>query len=251
MTFTKALFTIALAGLLCMDPAPAHAQTALVMTTLSSAATADTKTLNVTSATGISTTTVLYIYDYGAGVGEFINQVSAISSTRLTVRRDYRPKAHASGAVVIIAPSAAAFVKLNPMGACTAAATLYTPVINIDTGEQWLCSTKTLTWVPGWGTGAASVAATVDVATVAGATLPSGRLFHATGTNAITGWTLPVGFHGGSFKVIFDGAASWTNAGNIMSASLEATVAGCLVEFTWENVAAKWYASTLACNPTP
>lgn len=248
MTFTKALISLALGSLLCMQ---ANAQTALVMTTLSSAATADTKTLNVTSATGISTTTVMYIYDYGAAAGEFINQVSAISSTRITVRRDYRPKAHASGAVVIIAPSAAAFVKVNPMGACTAAATLYTPVINIDTGQQSLCSTLTGTWVPGWGGNGGPVAGTANVASVAGATLPSGPLFHVTGTNAITGWTLPVGFHGGTFQAIFDGAATWTAAGNIMSASLEATVAGCLVSFTYENVAAKWYPSTIDCNPTP
>jgi hypothetical protein len=54
---------------------------------------------------------------------------------------------------------------------------------------------------------------------VAGATLPSGPLFHVTGTNAITDWTIPIGFTGGTFCIIPDGAYTTTATNKIALAS--------------------------------
>jgi hypothetical protein len=53
---------------------------------------------------------------------------------------------------------------------------------------------------------------------VAGATSVSGPLFHITGTNAITSFTLPVGFKGG-FCVIPDGAFTTVAGNNIAEAT--------------------------------
>lgn len=233
-----------------------HAQVALTQTTLSAAISNTDTRITVASATGISAAasgtpaTYLWIADPGELLGELV-AVKTVSGTTLTVNRSGQfVRAHVSGAVVVIGPPAA-FPTRSPHGACTAANTAYTPWIDVTTGLYWLCSTKTLSWVPGFGNYAAPVGRTADVASAAGTTLPSGPFFQTTGTNAITGWTLPVGFNGGSFTTVFAGAATWTAAGNIASASLEAMTALCPVTFTWDVVAAKWYPSTLSCNPTP
>lgn len=255
MNFITRTFTaLALAAALFVGAA--SAQTALVQTTLSAAITSTDNKLTVASATGITAavggtpTIYLWVVDPGEVLGELI-AVKTVSGTTIGVTRSGQfVRAHVSGAVVIVGPPAA-FPTRSPHGACTAASTAYTPWIDTVTGLEWLCSTKTLSWVPGWGNNSAPVGRTADVASAAGTTLPSGPLFVTSGTNAITGWTLPVGFNGGSFTTIFSGAATWTAAGNIALASLEAMTANCAVTFTWEVVAAKWYPNTLTCAPTP
>lgn len=248
---TNKLITIALAL-----SAACFGQTALTSTTTTAVMLAGAKKISLTSVTGVvAGSTWLYVLDPGQTKGEPMAVTRSWNGTSLNVdvQRGSVPSTivpHISGALVIILPSSSAFSLVNPLGSCVAAETKYTPQINRDTGQQSLCSTKTLSWVPGWNTPGA-ISATADVASVAGATLPSGPLFHVTGTNAITSWTLPIGFNGGAFTAIFDGAATWTAAGNIALASLEAMTAGCAVTFTYERTAAKWYASTLTCAPTP
>lgn len=230
-----------------------QAQTALTQTTLPSAVSQTASQIIVASASGITTASSLCIYDWGGGTCEYISRVTAISSTTLTVRRDQNPVAHASGAVVVIAPTRTTFINFDPAGACTNGSGnfLYTPVINVTTGRQWLCSTVTGTVIPGWGNTSAPDAPATAVASVAGATLPSGPMFHVTGTNAITAWTLPVAFHGGCIRVIADGAFTWTTASNIALASLEAMTAGGLITFCYDNNAVKWYPSITTFAPTP
>ena len=227
----------------------ANAQTALTMTTTTAAMTATSTVLPLTSATGVNNRYYAYVYDYGAPVGELMRITSIVNTPSMTVQRT-GGTGHASGAVVLVGP-AEAFYTYNPSGTCTAANTQYTPWVNTQTGQQWLCSTVTSTWVPGWGNSASTLGVTAAVASAAGAITPSGPFFHITGTSAITGFTLPVGFHGGQFSAVFDGAATWTAAGNISNASLEAMTAGCRVVFLYDNNAVKWYPSTLTCNPTP
>ncbi len=215
-------------------------QTALTQTTLSAAITASQDRFNVASATGISAGTMLYIQDFHAPVGELV-QVASVSGTSLRVYRTQRPVAHASGARVIIAPTPVAFYTQNPTGACTAALTAYTPYINTNTGEQWLCSSVTGTWVRGWQAMPGESGPVTAVASAAGAITPSGPLFHITGTAAITGFTLPVGYAGGPFCVIPDGIFTTTTASNIALAST-AVVSRTLC-FTYDAVTAKFYPS--------
>lgn len=228
-----------------------NAQTALTQTTLSAAMSGTTNTMTVASATGFTVGYYVCIYDYGAQQCETA-RIRVVSSTTITTDARTKGWAHPSGAVVLAGP-AAGFYTYDPHGTCTAANTSYTPWVNTQTGDQWICASATGgagTWVAGWGNSAPKVAS-ANVASQAGATLPSGPFFHTTGTNAITGWTLPVGFHGGNFTTVFDGAATWTAAGNIAVASGEATTAGCAVTFTYDNGTAKWYASIITCTPTP
>jgi hypothetical protein len=66
-------------------------------------------------------------------------------------------------------------------------------------------------------------------------------MFHVTGTAAVTGFTIPVGFMGGSFTIIPDGAFTWTTAGNIGLAGT--AVVSRTLTFTWEVNAGKFYPS--------
>jgi len=195
------------------------AQTALTHTTLSSAVTSTTNTFIVASATGISAGTNLYVIDFHSVLGELV-VVRSVSGTTLTVTRGsgYQ-RAHTSGARVVIAPVPSAFYTRNPRGACTAADTLYTPWINTTTGEQWLCSTVSLNWVPGFASLQTTVGPTATVASAAGLITPSGPLFIVSGTAAITGFTQPIGYQGGGFCIIPTGAFTTTTANNIAIAS--------------------------------
>ncbi len=219
-TFNRVLF-IALLVVCC-----AHAQTALTSTTLSSAVTQGATSIVVASATGISAPsataggTMLYVMDLGQAAGEVL-RVNSVSGTTIGVRRGNngtQQVAHASGALVIIG-NANQFFSYDPSGSCTASATTVTPWINVSNGRQWLCSTVTGTWVPGFGNNSAPAGATAAVASTAGLITPSGPLFHITGTAAITGFTVPIGYNGGPICVIPDGAFTTTTANNIALAS--------------------------------
>jgi hypothetical protein len=196
----------------------------LTQTTTTAAMTKGSRVIQVTSATGMVAATVstpatqLYVYDFGQLVGEVMN-VLGVSGTNITVQRTTsQTVAHVSGAVVLIG-NPNLFKKLNPTGSCVTANVEVAPWVNTLTGEQWLCSTVTLTWVPGFNHSSDMVAVTTAVASAAGVILPSGPLFHITGALAITGFTLPVGYTGGPICVIPDGTATTTNAGNIALAS--------------------------------
>lgn len=212
---------------------PAFGQTALVQTTLSAALTATNRNLTVASATGITANnTLLFIQDGNGGNNEAVF-VNSVSGTNIGVTRGYAGtlvNAHISGAIVL-SSAPQNFFSVDPSGACTAANTVATPYVNITNGKTWLCSTISASWVPGFFNTTAPDGVTVAVASVAGATSPSGPLFHITGTNAITAWgsstTATAGGMGGSatstigapFCVIPDAAYTTTATNNIAVAS--------------------------------
>jgi hypothetical protein len=213
----------------------AEAQTALSQTTFAAAVTASAQQVRVASATGIVAGNLLFIEDgTGAGLGSSESMfVESVSGTVLTVVRGYYgsiANPHISGALVIFGQPNQ-FYSVDPSGACTASAQPVTPYINVKTGNQWLCSTVTSSWVPGFFNTAAQSGVSTAVASVAGATNPSGPLFHVTGTNAITAWgsSTSVGLAGGAgsstdviganFCVIPDAIFTTTATNNIALAS--------------------------------
>jgi hypothetical protein len=224
MIMNKLLKAVISAVAILLSMIPAFAQTGQVTltgTTLAAAATVNTNIIRVASATGITTTagttaTGLYIDN------EYL-VVTAVNGTTLTVSRGQagtRANSHLSGAAVLAGPPRA-FYNTDPSGSCTPANVAYTPYVNIVTGNQWLCSTVLTRWVPGFGNPGNSgtpAGVTTAVASVAGATAVSGPLFHITGTNAITSFTLPVGFKTG-FCVIPDAAFTTVAGNNIAEAS--------------------------------
>lgn len=130
-------------------------------------------------------------------------------------------------------------------GACTAATIPTSPAVNVLTGAQWLCSTITGTWVPGFGNPlvpalSAPTAAVASASTI----LPTGPLFHLTGTTSVTTITQPVGCNatavgGCQFTAICDGVCTWGNGGNIAVAA-GTVVAGTAITFIWDAKNSKW-----------
>jgi hypothetical protein len=242
MTRLKSLFAVVL-GLLILPFAFGQAtNTNLVLTAtkLAAALTQSSNTLRVSSATGITaTSTILYIEDGTSKNGEAVF-VNAVNGTTISVTRGYngtQANPHLSGAVVLVGPAGAGtgpngpFVSVDPSGSCTAASS-WTPTVNIQTGNQWICSSISASWVPGFFNNKAAAGVTTLVASVAGATNPSGPLFHVNGTNQITAWgsstsvgpgtgqgggasTQP---YGANFCTIPDAAFTWT-AGNNLATS--------------------------------
>jgi hypothetical protein len=257
-------------------------QTALTQTTLASAVfgpagysgTSSTisGTVTLASCTGIAApilpgTPSSIIYVGREAMGVFT--VNTTSCT-LTVNRGYlgtQAAPHPSGDMVLYGPNYAVTLAQggNPVpsglfqqdppvnGTCTAANTPTTPWINVLTGAQWLCSTVTGTWVPGWQnpwiTDGAWQTATVPAA--AGTITPSGPLFVVSGSGAITGFNIPVGCDatavgGCSFTVISAAGSTWTwtAAGNIMTAGTG--TAGHLFTFVWSASLLKFVPSSLS-----
>lgn len=238
------LLTLALASTM-------FGQTALTSTTLAAAMNSTDQTVAVASLTGIAVTnprTTVYIIDKNSQIGEYAS-VTAVNTTAVTMtlsRTGPAKFAHISGAYVIISSPyspANSFYTTDPHGACPATQTQFTPWINIQTGAQWLCSTLGGVWVNGWNS-VGQKGVTAAVASAAGVILPSGPLFHVTGTAAITGFTLPVGFSGGDFCIVPDGVFTWTAAGNISLAGT--AVVNKLLCFQWDSNAGKWEPSYIA-----
>jgi hypothetical protein len=251
---------------------PASAQTALTVTTLSNAITSAGQTaITVTSATNISAPgatggnvaipasggSLLFIEDGtsgGLGTAEAM-LVTGVTGTTVTVVRGAASTVaspHLSGAIVFVGRPDQ-FFAVEPAGSCTPANTLVTPYINVRTGNQWLCSTVTNSWVPGYFNTAGVSGVTTAVASVAGATNPSGPLFHVTGTNAITAWgtstSAGLGSGGGSatsiigapFCVIPDAIFTTTATNNIALAST--AVVNKILCFTFDQTNKKYVPS--------
>lgn len=198
----------------------AGAQTALTQTTLAAAVTSTSNNrVTLTSTTGVSVNTLLYIDN------EALSVESLVGGGAVQVQRGAngtRASFHVNGAGVLAGP-ANAFVTVNPQGACTAGSGVFgfTPVVNVTNGLQFLCGINGRV-APGFGNTSIPPNSTAAVASAAGVVVPTGPLFHITGALAITGFTLPVGFDpksGNTVCVVPDGAFTTTNAGNIAIAS--------------------------------
>lgn len=260
----------------------AFGQTALTQTTLSSAVNgpvgagySGTTATNITgdtniflaSVSGISNpvlpgTPVSVIY-----VGREAMGVLSVSTSlkMVTVFRGYlstQAAPHPSGDNVLIAqqysPTAAfggnplpsGFFPVDPPlnGACTAANTPTTPWVNVLTGAQWLCSSITKTWVPGFNNPLVPVYMAPTTAVASATTiLPSGPLFHLTGTTPVTTITQPVGCDATavgacSFWVIVDtGTASqFGTGGNLEIGAAITTLSGKAYLFSWDATNSKW-----------
>jgi hypothetical protein len=227
------IFAVALA----IAIAPANAQVyTLTSTTLSNAISAGTiQQFTVASVTNITSNPPTMLY-----VDREAMLVLAVSGTTLTVARGQvttKAVGHASGAMVL-AGSPDWFSDQDVTGSCTTSTVKALPHLNVITGNQWLCSSLTGTWVPGFKNVSAPAQVTAAVASAAGAILPSGPLFHITGTAAITGFTIPVGFDHGSFCAIPDGIFTTTTAGNIALAST--AVVNKLLCWTWDDTNSKF-----------
>jgi hypothetical protein len=201
---------------------PIHAQ---VQTTLSAAIDSQTRTFPVASSAGI-------VAGNGLVLDNEVLIVASVPSSKLLVvapRGAYGTTSvpHKTGTMVLAAP-ANAFIKYVPAGSCAASTGLFyntTILVTTDSGNagaQWVCSSVTGKIAPGFGNGTVPPTVTAAVASAAGAVTPSGSLFHITGTAAITGFTIPVGFdptEGATVCAIPDGLFTTTAAGNIAVAS--------------------------------
>jgi hypothetical protein len=205
----------------------------LVQTSLSAAITQTQTVFAVGSVTGINAPSAgiagsaIWVQDIGQQMGELMT-VQSISSTTLTVSRtSSRATAHLSGAMVLVATAPNWFQAKDPRGSCTTAATYVTPWLNTTTGAQWVCSAKTLNWIPGWNNYSApfEINAGTAVASVAGTTGVDGPLIHVSGTNAITAWQPGIGWQGQGFCVIPDAAFTTTTGGTTVASTRVTAIA--------------------------
>ena len=212
----KKTFRFSLLASLLMLAVFAVGQAVPLQTSLSSAvATSTQTTVYPASVTNFAVGNLLYVDNEVMAI-KAIN-TSAVSVTVTRGQSGTAAAPHASGTMVLVGVGAV-FQTYDPSGYCTAATTIAQPLINVRNGNQWLCSSVSNTWVPGFNNSGAD-SPTAAVASAAGVILPSGPLFHVTGALAITGFTVPVGFSKGNICVIPDGTFTTTTAGNIALAS--------------------------------
>lgn len=196
-------------------------------------------------------------------------RVTAVNGTLLTVVRGVNGTVatpHVSGTMVLFGPARFFYVQ-DPGGvgspspggnisgtSCLVANVVVSPWVNVRTGAQWLCSTDTLTWVPGWNNGGAGSAANVPSAgteaSAAGTNAVLGPVFAISGTNAIVTFTPPIGFNntavgGGCFTTIPKGIFTWTAAGNISVAGTTTAITQ-NVTFCWNPYTSKWVPSRVS-----
>lgn len=268
--FIRIASLVVLLGVLC---SLSVAQTALTQTTLTAAMGAGPATLaggaqanlsftaSLTSATGVQTAafgsqpiTWLYVDQELMGVIA-LAPGSTLNYNVLRAQSGTKAGYHRSGAMVLIGTMSPQFGGFAGSGGfqtadpplnqvCTAANTGYTPWVNILSGEQWLCSTVTNTWVPGWNNRFVPIQQQPTAAVAnAGTFTPSGPYFHLTGAGAFVTITPPLGFERGCVTIIMDAADTWTAAGNIIVASAAAQAAGETVTMCWDATTSKWYPS--------
>lgn len=228
--------------------------------------------IQVTSATGITATAAYngQTANYPTGSDIFVDremmQVISVNGTVLTVVRGINgtvAASHRKGAMVL-AGNPSWFYVNDPGGSggfsgtggdsCVLANVVATPRVNVRTGAEWICSSISLTWVPGFQNPLVPVGAgvTAAVASAAGAITPSGPLFHVTGALAVTGFNVPVGCNantvatlgGCAFTIIPDGTFTWTTAGNIALAGT--AVVNKALTFSWDATNKKWIPSYIA-----
>lgn len=258
---TLKLFVLAIVLALASAIGVSAQQFTLTQTTLNSDVTASQTTFQLGSVTGINGQgpgatggSTGNTGSGGTGTGIYIDteyaSVVSVNATAKTVSvlrgMDGTKATGHKASTMVLFGNPNAFLAFNPSGTCVVANVPAQPTINVNSGQQWLCSSITLTWVPGFGnpgTSAQPIMPTTLVASAAGQVTPSGPLFHINGTAAITGFLIPVGCNatvrgGCSFTVIPDAAFTWTTANNIAVAGT--AVANLAIIFTWDAVSSKF-----------
>ncbi len=240
----------------------------LSSTTLGAAVTAPATGIPQTTWTFASTSTMLNAGPQGqintAGYvdKELFFVITVVDSTHATVQRAKGLGAggivsnHANGATVYFAltngagsttPTAAPAFFSNKQttaevsGPCTSSSLLVLPLIYPYSGDIFQCLGSQ--WVqvdsPGRPTVAATAAAPTGLLTITATNMV------LSGTNAMTGINVPVGWATGmSFTIMPSGAFTWTTATNLAVAGT--AVAGKALTFTWNATTSKWYPSYIA-----
>ena len=249
--FTKhlATFALAIALLFTLSPALQAQGTALTATTLSVAITSTSATtLTLTSATGVTVqgtqgnfVTVLYVGK------ELIGVKSLVSGTTYNVQRGLqgtRPLTYPALTPVLLGAPTGNFFSADysaeqvPGASCTASQNPTLPLVYLKSGHMLDCLGSQ--WVLTNSMERPVVGSTV--ASPAGVMAATGNIFTVSGTNAITGITVPNGFASGmSLYLIPSGAFTTTTATNIGLASTG--VVGKTLIMTWNALAGKWYPS--------
>jgi hypothetical protein len=141
--FNRVGLMLATAVMALLMIAVPQAVTILTTTTLSAAVPmpaqgAQANTIRVASITGITTSSFLFV----DGEEMDVTSVGATATTPLGVIRGVggtTPGSHASGATVTIGPGDAFHDGAPPAGACVAANQIYSPWIDVRTGNFWVC----------------------------------------------------------------------------------------------------------------
>ncbi len=237
----------------------------ITQTSVSGSFNQNATTFTVASATNLTAPVsnfqqAIYVINLGQTKGELMN-VIGLNGTQVSVARSslFR-QSFFTGAIVMIAPAPLAspnwggnmlqgFFETDPVGdpnvtGSYPGAPAVTPWLNTTNGLQWLQDVNGI-WQPGWNNPGSVSGPTTLVASVAGTITPTGRLFHINGTNAITGFVTPVGFAGGSFKVIPDAAFTWTTGDGSIGLGGTAVINKTL-EFTYDTSVNKWMPSYIA-----
>jgi len=252
-------------------------QTALTQTTLTSAVSGPSLysgtsptisgTITLTACTGLAAPILPGTPSSIIYVGREAMGVFSLNTTSCTavVNRGYlgtQAAPHPLGDMVLYGPNYAVTLSQggNPVpsglfqqdppanGTCTPASTATSPWVNVLTGAQWLCSTITKTWIPGFVNPLTTVVDAPNTAVASATTiLPSGPLFHLTGTTPVTTITAPVGCDatavgGCTFSAIVDtGTASmFGTGGNLEIGAAITTLSGKTYTFVWDAVQSKW-----------
>lgn len=240
-SFTRAAAAVVVA-LLALSGV-SWAQTTITSTTLS-AAISDTsgQVMSVTSATGFTAGSTMALID-----AELVN-VRTVNSTVIGVTRGVggtRASTHVSGSTVWVGPPTA-YNSYVPFGQCTRTNLVYVPwlvagdqdITNNGLALDCMGVTTAGQWVQVNRPGPAVLGSTV--ASAASSIIITGNYYKVSGTNAITGFTVPAGLAAGwCFNVEPTGIYTTTNAGNINVAST--AVVGKIMTFCWSGT--KWNAS--------
>lgn len=274
---TKRIATLlALVAGLALSAFGQGGQNSLTQTTLSAAvngpnyysgnaSTTTQTTVSLASVSGISAPTlpgtpVSVIYVDREAMGVF-----AVNTTldTVTVLRGYlgtQAAPHASGDMVLVAPAyntanggnpvpSGLFNSDPPVGsACTSGNVPTNLWVNVLSGAQWICSTITGTWVPGFNNPATATAGPPTTAVASATSItPSGPFFHLTGSTAVTTITTPVGCNATAvgaceFSLIVDTGTSSQlgTGGNLLIAAAITTVTGKVYTFIWDAKNSKW-----------
>jgi hypothetical protein len=230
-------------------------QNTLTQTNLTNAIGSSPTTIYLTSVTGINAPQTtgapvswIYIDREAMGVMGVNTNLTSVSVRRGDLGT--RATSHSAGEIVIISypyttqlatggnPVNNGFDDHDPAqgAACTVGYNGQTtlpaanPTINVLSGAQWLCSTITSQWVPGFNNPLApSAAAPTKAVASASSITPTGPLFHVTGTTQVTLVNVPVGFNangttanvgGGQFCTIPDAAYTTATGGTATATAI-------------------------------